>query len=276
MSNRYQLNKNQKTKKMKTKKMIIALFFAAATVTGFAQTASETSGPNFMLGAFGGLNIPQLAGGGGTPLTDGYKSLLGPTYGLASSMKLKSNFALKAAVYYSKQGGTRNGMQAISASSFNPQAPKGTYLYADIENKSVMEYIGVHLLLRYSIPISKNFGFFADLGPHLGFLQSAHQITSGSSIVYADATGTQPVTVNTQTGKSFAVPFDANTDIINSLHNVTSGITGGIGFSQGVGFGDIFLDIRMQYGLTTIQKYAIDGRGHIGKLAIALGYSIPL
>ena len=45
---------------MKTKKMIIVLFFATATITGFAQTSSEPVSPKFELGVFGGLNTPGL------------------------------------------------------------------------------------------------------------------------------------------------------------------------------------------------------------------------
>ena len=45
---------------------------------------------------------------------------------------------------------------------------------------------------------------------------------------------------------------------------------------QKVGKGDLFLDLRGAYGLTTVQKYSADGNSHNGYLLIALGYSIPL
>jgi hypothetical protein len=261
---------------MKTKKMIIALFLATATVSAFAQSNSKTDNPKFELGIFGGLNTPRLSGGGGNPLSDGWSSRSGEAYGLTLNWNISSHFGWRADVLYSSEGGQRNGMQALDGSSFNPQIPAGTYLYANYNNESILNYLEVPVMAKYTLPVSKSTRFYVDFGPYLGFLLNAKQKTSGSSIVYADAAGTQPVSVNPQTGQVFAAPFDADTNISSDIHSVNLGLTGGIGYMQGVGFGDIFVDFRGGYGLTTIQRDTKNGISHTGNFLIALGYSIPL
>jgi len=261
---------------MKTKKIIIALFFAAVTVTGFGQTSSETSGSNFMLGAFGGLNTPRLSGGGGNPLSEGWSSRSGAAFGLTLDWNTGSHFGWRADLLYSSEGGQRNGMQALDASSFNPMAPAGTYFYANYENESILNYIEVPIMAKFSLNLSKSSKLYVDFGTYIGFLLNATEKTSGSSIVYADAAGTQPVSVDPQTGQPFPVSFDANTDIKSDINKVNFGLTGGIGLTQGVGFGHIFLDLRGAYGLTYVQKETENGTNHTGNLLIALGYSIPL
>jgi len=261
---------------MKTKEIIISLIFVAATFTGFSQTSNETDGSKFILGAFGGLNTPRLTGGGGNPLSDGWSSRSGAAYGLTLDWKTGNHFGWRADVLYSSEGGQRNGMQALDGSSFNPQVPAGTYFYANYNNESILNYLEVPVMAKYTIHLGKSTKFYFDFGPYLGFLLNAKQITSGSSIVYADAAGTQPVSVDPQTGHVFPAPFDANTDINSDINKINFGLTGGIGLAQGVGFGHIFLDLRGAYGLTYVQNDTKNGSSHTGNLLIALGYSIPL
>ncbi len=261
---------------MKTKKLIVAVLFVAASVSGFSQTPNETSDSRFSLGAFGGLNTPRLTGGGGNPLSDGWTSRTGGAYGLTLDWTTGKHFAWRTDVLYSSEGGQRGGMQALDGSSFNPQVPPGTYFYADYNNESIMNYLEVPVMAKYIIPFNRSTKFYVDLGPYIGFLLNANQKTGGSSIVYADAGGNQPVSIDPQTGQAFPVSFDADIDITNDIKSVNFGITGGIGFTQGVGFGNLFVDFRGAYGLTTVQKDTKNGSSHIGNLLIALGYSIPL
>jgi len=261
---------------MNTKKMIIALFMLAATVTGFSQTSSENDGSKFILGAFGGLNTPRLTGGGGNPLSEGWSSRSGAAFGLTLDWNTGTHFGWRADVLYSSEGGQRNGMQALDGSSFNPQIPAGTYFYANYNNESILNYLEIPVLAKYSFNLSHTSKLYLDLGPYVGFLLNAKQKTSGSSIVYADAAGTQPVSVDPATGQPFPVSFDANTDITGDINPVNFGLTGGIGFAQGVGFGNVFIDFRGAYGLTTVQNDSKNGESHTGNLLIAVGYSIPL
>jgi hypothetical protein len=258
------------------KLVIISFVFACSMGFVMAQSTSEKSVSPFSLGAFGGLNIPDLTGGAGNPLSEGWSSRSGAAFGLTLDWNTGKNFGWRADVLYSSEGGQRNGMQALAASSFNPQAPANSYLYANYNNESELNYLEIPIMAKYSLFLSKSSKLYIDFGPYVGFLLNAKQITSGSSIVYADAAGTIPVTVNPQTGQPYAAPFDASTDITNQINTVNFGLTGGIGFSQAVGFGSVFLDFRGAYGLTTIQKYSQNGSSHTGNLCISLGYSFPL
>ena len=259
------------------KRFIVTSFvFACAIGLGMAQSPSEKSVSPFTVGAFGGLNIPDLTGGGGNPLSAGWSSRSGIAYGLTFNWNTGTHFAWRADVLYSSEGGQRNGMQALDASAFNPQAPAGTYLYANYNNESELNYLEIPVMAKYSFSLSKSSKLYVDFGPYVGFLLNAKQITSGSSIVYADKTATQPVTVNPSTGQPYAAPFDANTDITNQINTVNFGLTGGIGFSQEVGLGSVFIDFRGAYGLTVVQKYSQNGNSHTGNLLMSLGYSIPL
>jgi len=259
------------------KKLLISLMVVGISTTSiFAQSGTKKTNSNFQLGVLGGLNIPNLTGGSGNPLSEGWSSRTGEAFGITATLNLGANFALQADALYSSEGGQRDGMQAIDGSSVNPQVPAGTYFYANFHNQSILNYAEIPVMLKYSIPVGKSSAFYADFGPYAGFLLNAKQKTSGSSVVYADKAGTQPVTVNPSTGQTIAMPFDADTDITNSIKSVNFGLTGGIGYSQWVGFGTVSLDVRGAYGLTTIQKDTKNGSSHTGNLLIALGYSIPL
>jgi len=257
---------------MKRIKLIIMLFLATTTVTSFAQSSSSNK---FTLGIFGGLNIPRLSGGNDNEMSSGYTSRAGEAFGLTSNLDLGSNFSLRTDLLYSSEGGKRDGFQAIDASSFNPQVPSGTYFYADFKNQSILNYLELPVMLKYSIPV-KSSNFYVDFGPYIGYLMKATQKTSGSSIVYADKGKTTPVTINQQTGQPYAVPFDATNDVTSSIHRINFGITGGIGYAQQIGKDQLTLDVRGAYGLTYVQKYSVDGNSHNGYLQLSLGYAIPL
>ncbi len=259
------------------KKIILSsVILICSIVVLIAQSSSDLSNSKFDLGVFGGLNIPKLTGGKGNPLSENWSSRSGGAYGVTLMWNAKPRFSLELEALYSGEGGQRNGMQAFAASSFNPLVPAGTYFYATYNNESVLNYLDVPLLAKYSIPLGRTTKFFIDLGPYAGFLLNAKQITSGSSVVYADAAGNQPVSVNPINGQPFPVSFDANTGITNQIRHANFGITGGLGLSQHAGFGSFILNLRGAYGLMNIQKYPEDGKNNNGNLLISLGYSIPI
>ncbi|MCX6256415.1 MAG: porin family protein [Bacteroidia bacterium] len=252
------------------RKLFVTTFvFICLSAILFAQTQSEQNGAKFTLGIFGGLNIPQLSGGNNNEMSRDYTSRLGEAFGLTASCYLGSGLVLRADALYSSEGGKRNGLQAIDASSFNPQAPAGTYLYADFNNESILNYAEIPVMLKYSISTGEKSKFYIDFGPYFGFLLNAKQKTSGSSIIYADRAETMPVVETAQS-------FDASSDVTSSIKPFNFGLTGGIGFMQEAGPGNIFLDVRGAYGLTTDQKDKQEGESHNGYLLIAIGYSISL
>lgn len=250
------------------KKLFVTSFLLACFgVALYAQSQSEQNNSKFTIGVFGGINIPNLTDGTNNALSSGYSSRLGEAFGFTSSYSLGSNLALRADVLYSSEGGKKNGLQAIDASSFNPQAPPGTYVYANYDNESILNYIEIPIMLKYIIPISTSSKFYIDFGPYGGYLLNATQKTSGLSIVYADNAETMPIVPVAQS-------FNASTDVTSSINSFNFGITGGVGIVHTIGSGEIFLDVRGAYGLTTVQKYSQDGSSHNGYVSIVVGYSI--
>tara|TARA_R110001583_G_scaffold38171_2_gene123318 strand:+ start:7022 stop:7798 length:777 start_codon:yes stop_codon:yes gene_type:complete len=252
-------------------KMLLPLLLVAVMSFGQNSIDDETGKTNskFTLGVFGGLNIPSLSGGNDNELSRDFTSRAGGAFGFTSTLDLGSNFALRVDVLYSSEGGKRDGMQAIDASSINPQAPSGAFYYADFNNESILNYLEIPAMLKYNIPTGKSSNFYVDFGPYIGFLLNAKQKTSGSSPIYADREGTMPIAPTDQS-------FNDEADVTDSINSVNFGLTGGVGYAQGVGFGHIFLEVRGAYGLTVVQKETENGKSHIGNLLIALGYSIPL
>jgi hypothetical protein len=250
------------------KKLYVTMFaFVCLTAMLFPQSSSEKSGSKFTLDVLGGLNVPRLSGGNNNEMSRDFTSRLGEAFGLTATLDLESNFSLRVDALYSSEGGKRNGIQAIEASSFYPQTPAGSYLYANYHNECILNYAEIPVMVKYSLPADKSLKLFVDFGPYIGILLNAKQKTSGSSNIYVDRAETIQVYP--------AQSFDANTDVTNSINPVNFGLTGGIGCTQRVCFGEILLDVRGAYGLTLVQKYTQNGSNHIGNLLIDLGYSIP-
>jgi hypothetical protein len=248
------------------KKLLVCLFVLVCMAEMSFSQAPLNGDSKLTIGIFAGLNLPRLNSGNSNELSRDYTSRSGLAFGLTASLDLGSDFSLTANVMYSSEGGKRNGIQAFDASTINPQVPAGVFFYADYNNESILNYAEIPVMLKYYFPLNKSSRFFVDFGPYVGFLLSAKQKTSGSSIVYADRAKTQPVFAE--------VSFDASTDVSNSINPVNFGLTGGGGFAERFGNGEIFMDVRGAYGLVVIQKNKEDGSSHNGNLLFDLGYAI--
>ena len=250
---------------MKKLTVTLVLLMSLALIS-FGQSKRSDSDSKFTLGIFGGLNIPRLNGGRGNELSRDYTSRSGEAFGLTSSLGLGSKFSLCVNLMYSSEGGKRNGVQAIDASSVSPLIPAGIYLYAAFNNESILNYLEVPVMLRYSIPLSKSQKVYANFGTYLGYLLKATQKTSGSSPIYADR------------GETIFLfpeqPFNASTDITSSINKLNVGLTGGVGLLQKAGSGELFLDVRAGYGMIVIQKDPNNGSSHSGNLLLDLGYAL--
>ncbi len=247
------------------KKLTVTLFLLAlVTIFSYGQSNNDSK---FSLGIFGGLNIPRLNGGTGNELSRDYTSRSGEAFGLTSSLVLGPKFSLCVNLMYSSEGGKRDGVQAIDASPINPQVPVGTYFYAAFNNESILNYLEVPVMVRYSIPLNKSQKVYANFGPYIGYLLNATQKTSGSSLIYADREETMIVI-------PAPMPFNASTDITSSINKINLGLTGGVGFLQKAGSGDLFLDVRGAYGMIVIQKDPNNGSSHSGNLLLDLGYTL--
>jgi hypothetical protein len=245
------------------------LFLAGAYSPMNAQTR---------IGVLAGLSVPNLSGGS-NEITQGYVSRLAPHFGITIEHDLSEHFSIQPEIIFDGQGGQRNGLQPITSTSL-PPLPSGGYYYADFKNASILNYVEVPVLLRYNFG-GKQIRFQVNAGPYFGFLMSATQKTSGTSLIYVDRNRT-PLTIPvppdyTQTIQAPPQSFDASTDVRDSIHRINAGIEGGVGVVVPLSETHaLSLEIHGLYGLTNIQQYAEDGTNHTGNLLISLGYSFSI
>ncbi|HUZ57954.1 MAG TPA: outer membrane beta-barrel protein [Hanamia sp.] len=246
--------------------------FLLLVVAIFISNLSDAQ--NFSLGVRSGLSIPNLTAGGSesNPLNTGYKSRLGPDEAITGEYHLSSLFSLEAMLEYSSQGGKKTGMQAFPtpsamAAMFPPgEAP--TYLYANFKSEAKLNYLLVPILAKFGWKLSSHspVRIFFDAGPFAGFLLSAHQVTSGSSMIYLDQQGQQPASQSPQS-------FDANNDIKDQLNTFNFGVSGNVGFAYNFAKSNIYIEGGGNYGFLNIQKGTANGKNNTGAGTIALGYA---
>jgi hypothetical protein len=190
---------------MKSLKLIV--FTIVFTFFGFSVVAQEIS-----LGLRGGLNLPNITGGGkDTPLSEGYSSRMAAGGGIFGEYQFNPQWSVRIGVEYSGQGGKKNGIQAMPAdkligtmmSSFNPevllsllsampqlQSLMPEYVYADVNNTVKFNYLMIPLLAQYTHHFGNSaWSAHINAGPFLSFLLSGEQITKGASFLYTDKTG---------------------------------------------------------------------------------------
>jgi hypothetical protein len=243
-------------------KRISSLLLMAIAIL-FANTSDAQ---NFSLGIRSGLSIPNLSAGGSekNPLNTGYKSRLGPDEAILGEYHISSLFSLEAMIEYSSQGGKKSGMQAFP----NPQGDQPPYLYANFKSEAKLNYLLVPILAKFGWNLSKSspVRIYFGAGPFAGFLLSAHQVTSGTSMIYADPQGTQPASQSPQ-------PFDANNNIKDQLNTFNFGVSGNVGFAYHFNKSNIFIEGGGNYGFLNIQKGTANGKNQAGAGTVALGYA---
>jgi hypothetical protein len=176
---------------------------------------------------------------------------------------------------FSSQGGKKGGFQAFTtpgefAAVFPPgQVPP--YLYANYNSEAKMNYLMLGALAKFtwSLGTKSPCSIYVDAGPFGALLLSAHQVTSGSSIIYADEGMQQPLT---QTAQS----FDNKQDIKDELQKGNFGIEGDLGLAVNIKCGKIFLEAGGNYGLLNIQKGTENGKNQTGAATVRVGYAYTL
>jgi hypothetical protein len=224
------------------------------------------------IGAKGGISIPQLKGNNDN--SRGYTSRLDVYGGLLVNIPIGSGLSLQPEVVYSPQGGQRKGMQEVSSDALSGLSlPPGMSIYANFKAVTMLNYLEIPVLLK--LTGGERLKYFACLGPHIAFLLEARTRTSGSSLLYADAGGTTPLSEN-----GSALPpmdFSGTTSIRESIKEVNAGLQGGLGLQYPFGNGSVFLEGRAIIGLTNIQTHPeVDGHNKTGSLAVALGYLLKI
>lgn len=246
------------------------ILFLAFSSTVFSQNDER----EIHVGLKAGFSLPNLVGGSDQEITRDYKSRLAPNFGGFVDVQLHKNTSLQIEVDYAPQGGKRNGIQPVTqAIPGLPALPAGNYYFANFNNTAKLDYIEVPVMLKYRVRKQKPVGFYVNGGPYMGFLMKATQVTKGTSSLFLNSAGTIPVLIGPNTPFP-PIPFDANTDVTDSLNRFNFGITGGGGitFKQKKNF--FFVDGRVAYGLTTLQKDTVnDGKSRTGNLVVSFGYA---
>ncbi|HEV2480396.1 MAG TPA: porin family protein [Puia sp.] len=235
-------------------------------VIGLTQ-AGTTIAQSPWLGFHGGLSIPDLSGGGGNAISSNYTSRLAANFGIQADYGITQKFSIDVELNYAGQGGKRDGLQPVTnlPSQYQTLVPPGDYLYGNFKNTAAFDYLELPILAR--LKWGKAFKFYVNAGPYFGLLLHAEEKTRGSSYIYEDPQGNQPISPS-------PVDFTSNTDVTSDLHKFNFGVTGGIGISQSLGSRClVFLDGRFEYGLLNIQKYSEDGKNNTGNVLVSLGYS---
>ncbi len=236
----------------------------------------QTSPAQVEIGIQSGLSVPDLSGGN-NEISQGYTSRLAPNFGITFEFAMADNFSIEPQINFDGQGGQRNGIQPITSTNL-PPLPSGGYYYSNFKNMSILNYIEIPVLAKYTFGLG-DISFDINGGPYVGFLLSATEKTSGTSSIYIDKNGT-PLVMPDGNGGYIQVPpesFDASNDVTSSIHKVNAGITGGAGIILPVTLrASVSLNVRGLYGLTNVQNYAQDGTSHTGNLIISVGYSYKI
>ena len=252
-------------------KKLLIVFFLLAGAYSFVN--AQTS-----LGIIVGPSVPNLSGGT-NEISQDYVSRLALHFGITVEHNLGDRFSIQPEIIFDEQGGQRNGLQPITSTSL-PPLPSGGYYYADFKNAAVLNYLEVPVLLRYKFG-GWQLQFQVNAGPYAGYLTSATQKTSGTSLIYVDKNRT-PLTIPvppdyTQSVQAPPQSFNANTDVTDSIHRFNAGIQGGVGIAFPVSESQtVSLELHGLYGVTNIQRYAVDGTNHTGNLLVSMGYSFLL
>jgi hypothetical protein len=251
------------------KKLLIAFSLFISIFLLQMQTAQA----QVRVGIQGGLSVPNLSGGN-NEISQGYTSRLAPNFGITAEFGITSNFSIEPQINFDGQGGQRNGLQPITSTNL-PPLPSGGYYYADFNNMSILNYIEIPVLAKYTFGLG-GIALNVNVGPYVGFLLNATEKTSGSGSIHVDKNGT-PLVMPDGNGGYVPVPpqsFIASSDVTSSIHEVNVGIAAGAGVVLPVtDRTSISLDLRGVYGLTNVQRHAQDGTSHTGNLIISVGYS---
>lgn len=271
------------------KKNLLYLFLIGASISCFAQDNTEesdadTTNTEIKIGGKVGYSLGSLTSSTESIYTDDYESISGIDFGLTFEFKLTALISMQTELNYTHRGGERNGLQPVPTNA-NPDieylndfvfpfiglAPitNENPLYATFNSEVDLQYIEVPALLKFGW--GDNLRFSAAIGPYVGILLKATQVTSGTSQFYLDSEGTIPLDFVP------AVSFDANTNIKDDLKTVNFGGTLAVGISKKLGdTGQLFVDARISYGINSIQIKDVYGESNVGGVIFSAGYAYTL
>jgi len=251
-----------------------SLFVTWAVFLGLLLAAAGTlTAAQVLIGAHGGLSIPDIRGSATDIFSKGFTSRQGPFFGIFTDIGLAPHFSLVVELNYTSQGGKRNGWQPITSlpAELAPLFPDPNQPpYANFKNETILDYVEIPVMGR--LTFGNKIRFFVNAGPYAGYLVRAKAVTSGTSALYFDETHTIPVIIPPDT-EPLTIPLDADTDVKDSLKRWNFGLAGGAGVLFPAGPGNLILEAHFQLGLSTIQRdVATSGKSQTGAVVISLGY----
>lgn len=276
------------------KKNLLCLFFIGAAVSSFAQenmedANAEPTKTEIKIGGKVGYSVGNLSSRSDNLYTESYESVSGIDFGFTFEFKLTELVSMQTELNYTHRGGTRNGLQPVTGNELSdqlnmffpfiglPSITNENPLYATFDSESNLKYLEVPALVKFGW--GDDLRFSVAIGPYVGILLKATQITSGTSQFYLDSEGTVPVFVPGPDGQPPyttlpAQSFDAETNIKDDLKTVNFGGTFAIGISKKLSEkGELFFDARASYGFNTIQIKDEYGESNIGGVIASLGYA---
>ena len=277
------------------KNNLLYLFMIGASISSYAQdntaeSDTETTKNEIKIGGKVGYSLGSLTSNTENIFTDDYESISGIDFGVTFEFKLTALISIQTELNYTHRGGERNGLQPVTANELSetlnslypftglPLITNANPLYATFDSESDLQYLEIPALIKFGW--GDNLRFSAAIGPYVGILLKATQVTSGSSQFYLDSEGTLPVFVPDEDGQIITLPaqsLDANTDIKDDLKTVNFGGTFAIGISKNIGdAGQLFIDARASYGFNSIQIKDEYGESNIGGVIFSLGYAYTL
>ena len=267
-------------------------------------------------GIRGGMNLPNIiAGGKDTPVSEGYKSRTAPAWGIFTELQFNPMVSFRFGVEYSGMGGKKNGMQALptqrliteAASSLgimgmtpNQELALGglmmwsaenPYYYANIDNTVKFDYVMIPLLAQFGWNIGETpWRVYVNAGPFVSFFVSGKQASTGISLMYADATGTNTLWNTLPPAYQYAIneafpemvpvlrdPVTfGETNITREMKSTNFGITGNAGIRYQHKCNFFFLEVGGNYGFITVQENDANGSNRLGAASVMLGYAFSL
>ncbi len=254
-----------------------SILISLAVALGVAIGCSPLFAQDNYFGIRGGVSIPRLTGGGDHELTRDYKSRTAPNFGAFVEIGTKKRVSFQFGVDYAGHGGKRTGVQPITQPIPGlPPLPAGRYYYADFSNVAILNYLEVPVLVKYRFNKASKARFYVNGGAFYGRLLNAKTKTSGSSTIYLDRNRT-PLLIPPANQPLPPISFDAETNIENDINRNNFGLTGGGGIEFPHRKNNFFIDLRVSYGLLSIQKDTVaNGNSHTGNLVISVGYSFKM
>ena len=289
------------------------IMLSLALVIGLGAT--QINAQTFDVGIKGGLNIPNLRSGSkDTPLSEDYSSLFSWGGGAFVEMHLTKTFSMQAGLEYTRQGGNKDGIQALPAAPIYAGATAqnagfaaltnfmpSDYLYANFKSEPRFDYIMLPVQAKFGWNFSQTspFRVYVSAGIFGSYLLKAERVSKGSSQFYVDVRKTS---LKDYAITNFGVVLDAmppmqsammlggleafgssvnNLDgtekITDDIHRFNFGIIGSVGISCKVApRHSIFIEGGGNYGLINIQKDDMNGQNRIGAASVMIGYAFSL